>query len=255
MGEQVICNNVHETYLQDLINNNRDITKYKYNCKICSRPFTTSSNRVRHEKICKKIQEEDVIKNLQKEVQSLREIVNNLNNAHSPNVQTTNNNVQNNNVQNNVTIHLKSFGCENIDHLESDKEYLTQCLQNKDVISLLESIHFDAQYPENLNVRMKNAKKEFMEKFVNGKWIISDQDETLDELLNKGYRILNYFSYKNKSNIMKEYEDEDNMEEYQEMKDWLEDLYSDSKLRKPLRRKLLILFMNNKTLFLEKSES
>lgn len=46
----------------------------------------------------------------------------------------------------------------------------------------------------------------------------------------------------------------DDLEEYHAMRDWLEEQCNDNKLRKPLKRKLLILFMNNKTLFLEKPE-
>ena len=50
--------------------------------------------------------------------------------------------------------------------------------------------------------------------------------------------------FRNKANIIEECDDKDG---YYEMRDWLEDLYQNTKTRK-----LLILFMNNKTLFLEK---
>jgi hypothetical protein len=168
---------------------------------------------------------------------------------------TTPNVVQNGNIKNiqnnnNITINLHSFGFENIAHLENDKEYMTQCLLNKDVMGLLENIHCDKQHPENHNVRIKSTKRELMETYVDGQWIVSDQEETLDELLNKGYRIMNFFSYRNKDHIINECEDGE--DEYHGMREWLEDLYSNSKLRKPLKRKLLILFMNNKALFLEK---
>jgi hypothetical protein len=61
---------------------------------------------------------------------------------------------------------------------------------------------------------------------------------------------MNFFSYRNKDHIINECEDGE--DEYHGMREWLEDLYSNTKLRKPLKRKLLILFMNNKALFLEK---
>jgi hypothetical protein len=115
---------------------------------------------------------------------------------------------------------------------------------------LIENIHCDKQHPENQNVRIRSTKKELMETFVDGRWIVSDQEETLDELLNKGYRILNFFSYRNKDHIINGCDDGE--DEYHEMRDWLDELYSNTKLRKPLKRKLLILFMNNKALFLEK---
>ena len=147
---------------------------------------------------------------------------------------------------------MKSFGFENIHHLESDKDYMTRCLLNKDVIQLLENIHCDVEHPENVNVKIRSTKNELMETFIDGRWIISDQEETLDELLNKGYRILNLFRHRNKDHIINECEDGE--DEYQELQGWLEDLYSNAQLRKPLKRKMLILFMNNKTLFLAKEE-
>ena len=168
-----------------------------------------------------------------------------------PTIQNITNNIQQNN--NNITIQLKSFGFENIKHLESDKEYMTKCLLNKDVMRLIENIHCDVEHPENVNVKIKSTKKELMETYIDGRWIISDQEETLDELLNKGYRILNFFRHRNKDHILKECEDDEG--ELYEMQDWLEDLYSNTKMRKPLKRKMLILFMNNKTLFLQKEEN
>jgi len=162
----------------------------------------------------------------------------------------TNNSIHTNNL-NNITINIRSFGHENISHIENDKEYMTQCFLNKDVMGLLKDIHLDKAHPENFNVRIRSTKQELMETFEDGRWIVSDQEETLDELVNKGYRILNFYSYRNKDHIVDECENGD--EEYYETRDWLEELYSNIKVRKPLKRKLLILFMNNKTLFLEKN--
>jgi hypothetical protein len=215
-----------------------------YKCNYCCREFNDKSNLSRHCKICK----ENPSNKKDKEIEELKSKVDilqtKLDNQSYTKIGTINN------IQNNITINLKSFGFENIAHLENDKEYMTQCLLNKDVMGLLENIHCDTDHPENQNVRIKSTKRELMETYVDGRWIVSDQEETLDELLNKGYRIMNFFSYKNKDHIVKECEDGE--DEYHEMRDWLEELYSNSKVRKPLKRKLLILFMNNKALFLEK---
>lgn len=198
----------------------------RFGCQYCSKKFTCCSNKSRHESICRlKNKPDNVVVNIQQNIQQIQ--------------------------QNNLTIDRRSFGYENIDHLEKDKSFMTNCFLNKDVMGLIENIHFDTDHPENHNVRIKSTKKEFMETYVDGRWIVSDQEETLDELLLKGYRILNFFSYRNKNKIVEECDD---VEEYHAMRDWLEELYNDNKLRKPLKRKLLILFMNNKTLFLEKTE-
>jgi hypothetical protein len=87
-----------------------------------------------------------------------------------------------------------------------------------------------------------------METFINGKWIFTDQDDTLDELVKKGYRVLKSHMHKNKNNIIDEYE----LDDYYNFAEWLESVYDDDKIRKPMKKQLLLLFLNNKTLLLGK---
>ena len=236
--------------------NHKDYNDITYKCDFCNKCFNSCSSKSRHKKTCKKKPSDniselnDIINNLSESNKKLHEEIDSIKKI-STTIHNINNIQQNNN--NNITIQLKSFGFENIKHLESDKEYMTKCLLNKDVMRLIENIHCDVEHPENVNVKIKSTKKELMETYIDGRWIISDQEETLDELLNKGYRILNFFRHRNKDHILKECEDDEG--ELHEMQDWLEDLYSNTKMRKPLKRKMLILFMNNKTLFLQKEEN
>lgn len=228
----------------------KEYNEVTYDCEFCDKRFNNMSSRSRHYKCCKKRNELGELKNMINDLtESNKKLHEELVKIKDQPVNITNNNTMNIQ-QNNLTINMRSFGFENIAHLEKNKDFMTQCLINKDVMGLIENIHCDSDHPENQNVRIKSQKKELMETYVDGRWIVSDQEETLDELLNKGYRILNFFSYRNKEHIVNECEA--GIDEYHEMREWLEELYSNSKMRKPLKRKLLILFMNNKTLFLEK---
>ena len=119
------------------------------------------------------------------------------------------------------------------------------------IVPLIENIHFDKEHPENHNVKIKSIKQELMETFVDGKWIITDTDDTLNELINKGYRVLNYHSRKNKNDII---DTEMNEDEYDDVLSWLEKIYEDKKTRKPIKKQLLLLFLNNKTMLLGKEE-
>jgi hypothetical protein len=139
------------------------------------------------------------------------------------------------------SIQLRYFNSENVKHIESDKDYLLQCLVTKDIVGIIKNIHFDKEHPENFNIRLRSTKKNLMEIFDNNEWIINDLDDALDELINKVYRILVFFSYRNKELIISDSSEE----EYYEMREWLETVYNNNVLRKPLKRKLLILFMNN----------
>jgi hypothetical protein len=235
--------------------NHKEYNDVTYDCEYCNQRFNSISSKSRHKKTCKKkkdnVELKDMISILTESNKKLCEEIEKI--KQNPiTVQNTTNNIQNNN-NNNVTINLRSFGFENISHLENDMEYMTQCFMNKDVMRLLENIHCDKKHPENQNVRVKSTKRELMETYEDGRWLVSDQDDTLDELLNKGYRILNMFSHRNRRHLINECEDGES--EYHELKGWLEDLYSDSRVRKPLKKRLLILFLNNKTVFLEKDEN
>ena len=103
------------------------------------------------------------------------------------NTNNTFNIVQNN--QNNVV--LNTFGNEDTSHLAH--EFLSHCLMNptKGITHLIDSIHYNPDVPANHNVRHKSTKKNTMEKFIDAHWTECDASNTLDELIRKGYRILN----------------------------------------------------------------
>jgi hypothetical protein len=90
---------------------------------------------------------------------------------------------------NNVT--LNGFGNEDVSYLSHD--FLSYCLMNpkKGMATLIENIHYNKDYPENHNVRCKSLKNNVFEKYINAEWRICDASNTLDELIKKGYRILN----------------------------------------------------------------
>jgi hypothetical protein len=56
--------------------------------------------------------------------------------------------------------------------------------------SLIEKIHYNKDYPENHNLRCKSLKNKVFEKYNNAQWTLCDASNTLDELIKKGYKIL-----------------------------------------------------------------
>lgn len=204
-------------------------------CQFCNTVFHNTANKSRHMKTCKS-------KHLSNTPQTP---------THTTQINSNNSNTVNtvnNNYQQNITINIKNFGCENINHILENKDFLNSCLSLRNITYLIESIHCDPLHQENHNVRIKSTKQEIMETFVNGKWILTDQDDTLDELVKKGYRVLKSHMHKNKNDIIHEYQHDD----YQDFTQWLESVYDDHKIRKPMKKQLLLLFLNNKTLLLSK---
>jgi cell division septum initiation protein DivIVA len=104
---------------------------------------------------------------------------------------TSHNNTTINNTYNILNYQqLNNFGQENMSCLTP--ELLTFCLTNpkKGMSSLIEKIHYNKDYPENHNLRCKSLKNNIFERFVDTQWMHCDASNTLDELIKKGYRIL-----------------------------------------------------------------
>jgi hypothetical protein len=140
-------------------------------------------------------------------------------------------------------VNIRAFGNENIAHIENDKEFLTNCLFAKDIKSLVENIHGDKEHPENHNIRILSDKKERMEIMGHQKvWLVASKDEALGDLINNCYSLLRRHGYFNKKEIIAE--GDYDIDDYENAMDWLEDVYSNEKIRKPIKDKLYILFLN-----------
>jgi hypothetical protein len=191
-----------------------------------------------HKKACKSKGDASVHE-LREEVAQLRKLV--------TQPQTINHTQNANAIQNNiVNIHLKDFGMETQSHLTT--EFLNKCFADKGLVDLIENLHCDKECPQNHNVRLKSRKQELMEVFSNGKWMVKDQDQTLTELIQSGYRILRMHGKIHKGDIIEE--EGLDADDYEEVVDWLETIYEDRKAQKPLKKDLIILFMNNQAMLL-----
>jgi hypothetical protein len=145
-------------------------------------------------------------------------------------------------------ISLQSFGQEDTSHI--DRDFLTHCLLNttKGVTSLLNKIHFDPDNRHNCNVRVKSKKQNLLEKINDdGTWEKCDKNNTLDEMIRKGYKILfaHFLATKDEMDHVKENE--------HILHTWFTDLSSrkgDEYYR--LRRDLFVLVLNNTVYFLGK---
>lgn len=217
------------------------LSNKKVSCKYCAQGFDDKSNMYKHMKICRKNPKRIQFEYLEKQIEELkRQIQASTNHSMQQNVVTNNQIIQNFNIQ------LKDFGFEKTDHLP--RHFLNNCFANKRIVELIENIHFDQECPENHNVRIRSTKKEYMEVFENGKWTIKDQDQILTDLIQKGYRILSKHGKTNQQNIMEEeYLDE---EDFHEVCEWMERVYDDQKAQKPLKRDLIIRFLNNQAIVL-----
>ena len=223
----------------------------RLSCDHCGKVFSSPQSKYQHKKRCLQNVEnriestvnDTLITSLVKKVNELEK---RLEETQSREHRTVTNNFNNCKIQQNIVLH--GFGHESLSHLP--RSFLNYCFANKDIVQLIENVHFDKECPENQNVRIKSTKNELMEYFQNGGWVISSQDRILTELIQKGYRILRTHGKSNKNEIMNEEDIEES--DYDDVLRWLEDVYEDEKQQRPIKKDLLVLFLNNRPILLGK---
>jgi hypothetical protein len=184
------------TLLQELIT--KEYKTDTINCEFCNK-IVSKPAYARHKKTCKERKNESQQELVsQKEFQELKaqvvQLTQQLVSQHKQK-QSTPQVVNNGTINNTIVINLNAFGQEDTSHLS--QEFLSYCINNpkKGLSSLIENIHYNEEVPENHNLRCRSLKRNIFEKYVGTQWIMCDASNTLDELIRKGYRILEaYFS-------------------------------------------------------------
>lgn len=167
--------------------------KGDFECSVCTKHYSNKVSWYRHQKQCredaakeKSLKEERRFNELANELVSLRQELQEMKNAPPSTHNTTNNNTTNQT----INVNFNNFGNENLEHITSD--FLTHCIADCNIgfKNLLQKIHFDPEVPLNNNIRVKSSKQNMLEYYEDGVWVPCDKNNTLDTMINKGYRIL-----------------------------------------------------------------
>lgn len=206
-----------------------------YKCKHCNKNFNHKSNMYAHQKTCRS-KDQTEMNELKEEVHRLKTIINSGFTSVSNN---TTNNITNHNTQNNINIQvqLKDFGLENMSALpENIMETLFMDLRFRD---LMENLHFDDNFPENKNVRLKSTKRGLMEIYRNNKWDIVTFVNGLNEMIEQGHRIFEEYYRKNRQKILDEIMDESDLRDILKKLNDIERMNKDEVV--PIRKELQLL--------------
>jgi len=177
-----------------------------YKCKYCNKIFSTSSNKTRHEsKYCigrktsgqnslinyfsKKFDEiegkrekerqkhEQEKSELRSQIEKLLEKVGNNNNNTTNKIETQ--------------IVLNNFGKENIEYINSN--HINKLIQQgiyAAIPKIIKYLHFNPEHPENRNVKITNKKEAWAQIWNNDKWELKNKKLVINNIVNKGYNIL-----------------------------------------------------------------
>tara|TARA_Y100001970_G_scaffold244313_1_gene310333 strand:+ start:32 stop:1012 length:981 start_codon:yes stop_codon:yes gene_type:complete len=194
-----------------------------YICKYCYTSFKYKQGMYRHIKYtCKKNKDEDLkelvklmnekienikteMKQKDKEIEKRDKQITKL----SKKLQINNigNNCNNKITNNNVNINLNSYHETDLSLLKNE-DYI-ECIKKcrNCVLKAIEKVHFNPEYPQNMNVCLSNIKENYILLYENGKWLLKDRNDTLlriyedkEEILNdyieenKGHELINFFN-------------------------------------------------------------
>jgi len=173
-----------------------------YYCNYCGKLFAYASGLSKHKKTCK--QKEDEISELKQAYENervarkllekrLEKIENN--SSEKQNIQVGNVDKQTNietQQNNNLTININAVGHENLNHITD--QIIIKCIGKvyESIPQLLKHIHYDPNHPENANVKIPNKKLPYASVYKKrtGKWETIQRDDAIDDMVDRGYNIL-----------------------------------------------------------------
>lgn len=211
--------------------NKKEYNETTYECNLCHRKFNSRSSRYRHQNSCKHkmdVETDNTISLLKKQVEDqqkqmnmLKETVEKALASNDVKVLNTNNGTINNTT---INIHVppRNFGEENRDAIPLS--FIRSTFMNLEFRELFESLHFDPQYPENHNVRIKSVKRDLLEIYHNDKWNTLTSITGMKKIIEQLYMIYDEFRKQHADAALEDMSQEE-FEELEnqlvEIRDWI----------------------------------
>lgn len=212
-----------------------------HKCNTCDHAFVSRQGKYKHSKTCKgKIDGQDsVITKLQNQLDEIQE---ELKKAKAVGIGNQNNGmIINNNITNiDNSVNVKSFGHENMAAVPPD--FIRSCWMNLEFRQLFENLHYDPNFPENNNIRLKSAKRQQLEIYKDDKWKITPFKVGLDEILMRLHSIFEAYYKKNRNDVLEDVGEE----ELGSLLDQLDEIGKISRKAEDVKKDLLCAIEENK---------
>ena len=157
-----------------------------FKCEFCDLYFSTKPNKRRHElhnckenisikdKKINKLEKDK--KKLEKKIEKMIDKMCTINN-------TTNNNTQN-------IVIVNNYGKENTDYLTAEKIAKLLDRPYDSIQDLIKMLHFNADHPENHNVKITNKKEQFALVWNDPIWELRKKKSVVKDMVDKGYMMI-----------------------------------------------------------------
>ena len=104
-----------------------------------------------------------------------------------------------NNIQNNIIIN--NYGEEDLSHITDKIKTELLKIPYGAIPKLIESVHFNDEKPENKNILMPNKKENMLKVYHGDKWIYKNKNETIRDLIDSKYIIIDNHYDQIKNNV------------------------------------------------------
>jgi uncharacterized C2H2 Zn-finger protein len=219
-----------------------DMAQKIFECEYCEKQFSRKDSLTRHvNKFCKYknsheiyvAETEEKMKMLEIEKNELKHQINNL----LTRVGTNNSN--NNNTINN-TININNYGSEDLNHITNSMKTQLLTMPIGMIPKLVEKVHFNPDIPENFNITIDNKNDSYAKIYENGKWSYKDRNETIQDLVDSKYFILDSHYDKTKGKGLSNFQKQ-NYETFREKYDG-----NDKNIHKLLNKQCELTILNNR---------
>lgn len=121
-------------------------------------------------------------------------------------------------------------------------DFIRSCFMNLQFRSLFENLHFDPDFPENHNVRLKSDKRQQLEIYKDDRWKVTPFHSGLAEIINRLSVIFDSFHRKYNHEVLEDM----NQHELDVLLDELTEISKVSKRSEGIRQELLCVLEENR---------
>jgi hypothetical protein len=212
-------------------------------CEYCEKSFTTYPHLKRHQKkscnILKSNNENVILKSKLVEQQLINFKLEKEKTDLYRQIEKLLDKVGNTTINQTQNIILNNYGKEDLSHITDNLKSDLLKIPYGAIPKLIEQVHFNDNKPENKNIALTNKKDNKVKIFSGDKWIYKDKEDTIHNLVNGKYNLLDSHYEKNQNNLQISCQ-----ENFSKFKNFFDE--NDKNLLDQLKKECELVLLNNR---------